>query len=190
MKCFPPEQEAHLCPLLAASPPASVPWSRCVCPCEQVYCITTSTITITIIYHHHKTLPTTSSNPPTPPRHSLPKLLPHRRPIRALRVRQGKKKRERTDSRGRTEAMSRAPSAVRPASSTTGERRPRLPCVAYVCVFRCVSLCTRQRWVAEADWPAARGMRVNQPGYGTEHFRSPLQNKSCNGKEIWPFFFF
>lgn len=76
-------------------------------------------------------------------------------------ARKNKKQRERTDSRGRTEAMSQAPSAVRPASSTTGERRPRLPCVAYVCVCRCVSLCTRQRWVAEADWPAARGTRVN-----------------------------
>lgn len=164
MKCFPPEQEAHLCPLLAASPPASVPWSRCVCPCEQVYCITTSTITITIIYHHHKTFPHHQQQPSHPPptltSEAAPASPADQSAVRPAR----KKKRERTDSRGRTDAMSRAPSAVRPASSTTGERRPRLPCVAYVCVCRCVSLCTRQRWVAEADWPAARGTRVNPAG--------------------------
>lgn len=110
-----------------------------------------------------KRSPTTSSNPPTPPDTHFRSC--SRIAGRSERCASGKeKKRERTDSRGRTDAMSRAPSAVRPASSTTGERRPRLPCVAYVCVCRCVSLCTRQRWVAEADWPAARGTRVNPAG--------------------------
>ena len=43
---------------------------------EPVYCITTRTITITIIQHPHK-------QSPPPSRHSLPKLLPHRRPDRS-----------------------------------------------------------------------------------------------------------
>lgn len=88
---------------------------------------------------------------------------------------------------GRTEAISRPPPRSDQASSTTGEKRPGMPCCTLrVCMFVsvcvCVFLCKKQRWVAEADWPARRERQI-QPEHNKHHFRFFLQSYSGSEKD-------
>lgn len=99
-----------------------------------------------------------SYTPPRPPlltQHSLPKLLPHRRLICALRVRW-----ETSRFPGDIPSVS----AVRPcvlyrrreASEITVCRWESASACECVCVCRCVFLCKNKQWVAENDWPAVK----------------------------------
>lgn len=140
----------HLCPVFKHSHTfwricSDCVWDLCpgsmCCLCEQVYCITTSTITITIIYRHHKRSPSPST---------------HFRSCSRIAGRSERSASARDEPiPGHNRGDIPTPSAVRP--SVLYQRREASEitvCSLCVCMCRCVLLCKRQRWVAEADWPA------------------------------------
>lgn len=86
----------------------------------------------------------------------------------------------------RTEAISLPPPRSDQASSATGEKRPRLPCV-YVSVGVCASL--QAAAVGCRGWLASETREPIPPDYNKKHFRLLLQNKSFSEKTLCFFCF-